>query len=135
MTESLRNPSPRETELRQVNQRLSVAVSAIGRVAEAALRVEDLPEHIRSEVEHYAGQGIRSLVQDHLNTYLAGEGSTRGVGLDMGVRRGLVIHIDSGLMYDVPKSRRTQATEPVPDFEWFRGWQDILSQVTCLKYY
>lgn len=138
MNEQLRQFGQNRIEIiREANNRLRIVVDAIGKVVGEVIRPEEVPEHARLAAVHYAGTAIKTLVQEHLSTYLVGPTSVRGRGVDMGILgSNAVLEIDSGELYDVGISERnTRPVQPLPDEEWFRNRDGILGQVLSLKFY
>lgn len=122
--------------IQEANNRLTIAIAAIGQVAESILGENELPEHIRSSVQFYAGNGIRELVQEHINAFLVGETSIHGQGIRIGITGGFELSVDDGGLYSVPSIfDRSRDRWPSTPQDWFRCRSNIVEQITCLKYY
>lgn len=140
MNEHLRQFGQNRIEIiREANNRLGIVVDAIGKVVDEVTRLEEVPEHARLAAIHYGGTAIKTLVQEHLRTYLVDPTSVRGLGVDMGVGTldsRVVLEVDSGELYDVGISERnTRPVQPLPDEEWFINRDGILGNVLSLKFY
>ena len=138
MNEQLRQFGQNRIEIiREANNRLGIVVDAIGKVVDEVIRPEEVPEHARLAAVNYAGAAIKTLVQEHLRTYLVDSTSVRGLGVDMGLLGSAVLEVDSGELYDVEISGRSiiRSVQPLPDKEWFRNRDGILRNVLSLKFY
>ncbi len=117
-------------ELIKANERLGTAINTIAGLVAIAVEIEDLPEYTRLHLLSYAGEGIRNLVREHLNTHFYRESIVGGV--DQMVGRGIRLDLLACELHDVP---RRKGRNPLPASAWTENWRGVRDAVTTLKIY
>ena len=123
--------SDREAEITAANTRLRLVLDAIEIVTQEAFRTAGIDESIILRIENVAGRTIRTLVRDHVHTYM--DETVRSMMSPIVAGPNAVLDADTGELYADIYARDRE--EPLPEREWYRNLGGLTANITSLKFY